>query len=109
MGHHQKWVSDFKLANTDAGVLEHEGICKYFQALCCHDQCDGSNLSSCEMLLRRLQMIEEKYRDRAKGSDNLDLDDISCISASASRVGTFACALPCRNGPRSSCRRRPPC
>ncbi|MDA8583603.1 hypothetical protein N9L68_05200 [bacterium] len=42
----------------------HESLSKRWQSMCYYDQIDASNLVTGEMLVRQLQRIKEKHRDR---------------------------------------------
>ena len=43
-------------------VAEHETICRCLETMVCFDQPNIANLSGCEMLCRRLQLIEKNYK-----------------------------------------------
>ncbi len=63
-GRHNKWRIDNKLGEDDPGVNEHEVISEAFDLFFSYDQVDGSNLAGMERLCRRMQYIEEGYRQK---------------------------------------------
>ena len=65
MGHFNKWRSDLRLQFSDAGVGEYERCCRALQTMACFDQLDMPNLGSAELLARSIQLIAEKYKDKA--------------------------------------------
>jgi hypothetical protein len=65
--HHQTWRTNCRLQLGEGAVVEHEMICKVLQTFICYDQIDVANLAGCELLVRNLQRIEEKYKEKAIG------------------------------------------
>ena len=61
---HHKWKSDNKLGEDDPGVVEHEVLSESFDYFLSYDQVDSSNLCGMERLARRMQFIEEGYRQK---------------------------------------------
>jgi hypothetical protein len=61
---HEKWKTDNKLATEDAGVIEREVGCEVLELATSYDQVDLSNLACFERVVRRLQFIEEGYRQK---------------------------------------------
>ena len=61
---HEKWMIDNKLTQDDVGVSEHEVGSEILETLLAYDQVDISNLAGVERLVRRLQFIEEGYRQK---------------------------------------------
>ena len=61
MSRHHKWVSEGGLAVGDRSVYEHEIISEALELMCCNDQLQVCNLVSAELLIRRLQLIEEAH------------------------------------------------
>ena len=61
MSRHHKWVAEGGLAVGDRSVYEHEVISETLELMCCNDQLQVCNLVSAELLVRRLQLIEEAH------------------------------------------------
>jgi hypothetical protein len=61
---HEKWMIDNKLTQDDVGVSEHEVGSEILETLLSYDQVDISNLAGVERLVRRLQFVEEGYRQK---------------------------------------------
>lgn len=61
---HEKWKNDNRLVDDDACVVEHEILSEILELSTCYDQLDISNLAGHERLCRRLQFVEEGYRQR---------------------------------------------
>jgi len=71
LGWHTKWKSEVKLGPDHKDVLQHELICKVLQVAVEFDQLDVSNLMSFELLLRELQLIEDRHGDKLNAGDDL--------------------------------------
>ena len=67
---HQAWKSNCKLQASDGGVLEHEAICKTLELAIEYDQLNVGELASVELMCRRLQMIQYRWRDRILGASS---------------------------------------
>ena len=79
---HRFWRQMLKLQATDPGVLEHEGFCRALEAAVCYDQKVVGESAAWEILGRRFQLHEEKYRlrfldaERGAGKQSgLDVDE----------------------------------
>ena len=68
-GWHSKWRADCRLANHDVGVTAHESICSHLEMAATYDQLQLGNLAHVECMVRELQMVEEKWKDRAVATD----------------------------------------
>ncbi len=64
LGRHTKFKSDAGLIHADPGISTHEHLCKLLQTALTVDQYDGTNSATIELIVREIQMIEEKYADR---------------------------------------------
>ena len=53
--------------------MEHEIICRAFQLALGYDQLNIASLASFEVLARKIQLIEERHKDRGQG--NIDAID----------------------------------
>ena len=62
------WKVNCKLQPSDAGVLEHESICKALELAVEYDQLNIGELATIELLSRRLQMIQFRWKERILGS-----------------------------------------
>ncbi|CAE7335826.1 unnamed protein product, partial [Symbiodinium pilosum] len=68
MSMHNTWKVNCKLQPSDAGVLEHESICKALELAVEYDQLNIGELATIELLSRRLQMIQFRWKERILGS-----------------------------------------
>ena len=66
-GMHSRWRSEARLQEHEPGVQEHERACRTLEELLCFDQCNGAYLASAELLVRAIQVQQERYRDRSAG------------------------------------------
>ncbi|CAK0893446.1 unnamed protein product, partial [Prorocentrum cordatum] len=66
-GMHSRWRSEARLQEHEPGVQEHERSCRALEELICYDQCNGANLATVELLVRNIQVQQERYRDRSAG------------------------------------------
>ncbi|CAK0865335.1 unnamed protein product, partial [Prorocentrum cordatum] len=66
-GMHSRWRSEARLQEHEPGVQEHERSCRALEELICYDQCNGANLAAVELLVRNIQVQQERYRDRSAG------------------------------------------
>ena len=64
LNHHQQWRSLCRLQPHDGGVSEHEQCCRTLQTMACYDMYNLYNSASAEIIARRLQLCEERYKDR---------------------------------------------
>ena len=73
LAHHQAWRSACRMQPSDGPVIEHESYSRILQIMMNYDQVDVSNLASAELIVRHLQRIEEKHKDKlvAISDDNL--------------------------------------
>ncbi|CAE8674030.1 unnamed protein product [Polarella glacialis] len=72
---HGKWRSECKLQNTDPGVELHEVSLRVIHHWISYDHCNLGNLASAELLIRQVQMVEEKHKDKIGGGRPGDLSD----------------------------------
>ena len=68
-GWHRQWQAAMRLQATDAGVALHEVCCLFLESLCTYDQLNAPNLAAGEHAARQLQAVEERWKDRAIGSN----------------------------------------
>jgi hypothetical protein len=68
--HHNAWAAQVKLAPTDGHLQEHQFLCSLLHTLVTFDQCVAPNLLAAELICRRLQLLEEKFRGRVAGADS---------------------------------------
>ena len=61
---HSRWISDCKLSYNDMGATEHQSIMRFVSFAMTYDQLDMPQLASMELLLRRAQMIELRYKEK---------------------------------------------
>ena len=61
MARHNKWINESGVSLGDRSVYEHEILSEAIEMLVCFDQVQVCNLAGCELLIRRLQLIEEAH------------------------------------------------
>ena len=61
-------MSEGKLQCSDAGCSEHQAGMKALQLAVCFDQLDCPQIGTLELIARRCQMVELKYKSRFMGS-----------------------------------------
>ena len=64
---HKNWKHLLKLQITDPGVQEHEIFTRDLETMVCYDQMNVSDLAAIEILARRFQVHEERYRLKLRG------------------------------------------
>lgn len=91
-GWHKKWRTEMRLQLSDQGVSLHELACEFLEHLVCFDQTNAPNLAAAEAAARQLQLVEERWRERAIGStDGLDHQDIAVFAGRATRGNLCIC------------------
>eukprot|EP00971_Amphidinium_carterae_P308469 6129877-Amphidinium_carterae.2 len=68
---HAKWMSMCRLQASDAAVASHEASCKALEVMMCYDQLNPGALATAELLVRQIQMAEERWKDRMAGGADL--------------------------------------
>ena len=71
-GWHRRWQSEMRLDSASAGVALHESCCLILESLCCYDQINAPNSAAAEHCSRQIQMVEERWKDRAVGASEGD-------------------------------------
>jgi hypothetical protein len=66
---HQTWVTLGKLNNNDHQVIFHEALCRMVETAACYDQINLPTLASMELLVRQIQCIEERQKDKFTAAD----------------------------------------
>ena len=85
MGRHAKFRSEAKVTNACPGVATHESLCKILQTALVYDQVDASNLACMELVVREIQMIEEKYAEKMEGEEGHRAEAHLFLGSSSSR------------------------
>ena len=57
-------IRDACVRANDRVIHEHRNICRALHLSMCYDQLQGGELAALELLARRAQLVELKYRDR---------------------------------------------
>ena len=73
---HTKWKHEAGLNVTDPGVADHELVMRVVTLALEYDQLNISELACFELLMRRAQMSEWKYRERILGRAGTVLDEL---------------------------------
>ena len=68
MARHARWRRDANLTLTDAGVSEHDLCMRILEAGSRFDQLNVGELASFELVCRRAQLVELKYKHKTAGS-----------------------------------------
>jgi len=93
---HRNWRHMLKLQITDPGVSEHEVFCRALECLVCYDQLNVAELGAIEILARRFQLHEERYRlklidaERGAGKTGVDFDDAAIFMGHSRERGVAA-------------------
>ena len=66
---HQTWVTLGKLNNNDHQVIFHEALCRMIETAACYDQINLPTLASMELLVRQIQCIEERQKEKFATAD----------------------------------------
>ena len=74
MAHDSKWAHETKLPPENADRQLHNFISKLYTTALEYDQYDTTNSATFELMLRELQVIEERHKDKllVGGADHLD-------------------------------------
>lgn len=92
--HHQVWRTTCKLSVSDAGLAEHECLCRALEGGACFDQINLYKSVLVETLVRKLQLIEEKHKDRmCAGPGQTEFGDDSHLFLGA-ESGRGVCISP---------------
>ena len=83
---------------ADNGVLEHESICKALELAVEYDQLNIGELATIELLCRRLQMIQYRWKERVLGaSSSGSVDDESHFFLGVDPTRGNLCVCPALN------------
>ena len=86
LGHHRDWVKNSGIEKTRPHVHEHFILCCILEYLLCYDQLQVCNLLGCEVLARRLQLLESAYEMSSdkKSPDFFHAEDFMGLGEKAS-------------------------
>jgi len=70
LAHHTLFKAVGRLSGTDPGVADHEACVRIFEYAVCFDQLQVAEISALEVVVRRAQLVELKYRERALANDS---------------------------------------
>jgi hypothetical protein len=87
---HTKWKSEGKLQNSDPGVEMHQVGCQILQHFACFDQLNLPQLAGAELLVRQIQMAEERHKDRFTGKSDF-MEERHLFSGAEQRVNLCIC------------------
>ena len=95
---HNAWKVNCKLQASDGGVLEHESICKALELAIEYDQLNIGELAAIELLCRRLQMIQFRWKERVLGASSTGtVDDESHFFLGVDPTRGNLCICPALN------------
>ena len=73
-------------------VMMHHDLCSILETAVCYDQLDMPALASMELLVRQIQIIEERFKDRFMQSSSSSQDfDRHLMSGNTSRTQICVC------------------
>ena len=73
---HTKWLHECKLSLADSGAADHETGMRCLEFALCYDQLCVSELACLELMMRKVQLAEMRYRERILGRlDRVDMAD----------------------------------
>ena len=65
---HVRWRANCRLQPTDGGVPIHEAMCEIFETMLTFDQLNAASLASGELVVRQIQMQEDRWKERLLGT-----------------------------------------
>ena len=91
LGWHQRFVTICKLTPTDGGVANHESWCRLIEIAECFDQVNGGALAHMEFAARQVQFVEERWKERVVGKDEIGVSEASLFSGVSNRHNLCIC------------------
>ena len=98
-GFFQRFLSDTRLDHSATGIAELYAWCKFFETLVTYDQVDPSRLAACELGVRRIQMICDKWKHKLPaagigGTGSGDIFEDSHLLLGTSETRGAVCLAP---------------
>ena len=76
LAHHTRFLQLAGVTGADAGAQEHEHCMRIIEFAVCYDQVQVSELAALEMVARRAQMVELRFREKVIGTGGgVSVDD----------------------------------
>ncbi len=99
LGFFQRFLSDTRLDHSATGIAELYAWCKFFETLVTYDQVDPSRLAACELGVRRIQMICDKWKHKLPaagigGTGSGDIFEDSHLLLGTSETRGAVCLAP---------------
>ena len=88
-GWHTKWLSLTRMQANDSYVILHDHFSKVLEMMVVYDQLQVGALAAAEYVVRQIQMIEEKYKDKVAGAE--DAVEQALFSGQVHRSGLCLC------------------
>ena len=70
---HHRWQSPAKAQSSEPGVQAHDAFCRTLEIMLCFDQLSLGSLASAEYVCRQIQLVEEKYKEKAGSNASVEL------------------------------------
>jgi len=89
---HSRWQSIAKVQNSEPGVQAHDAFCRTLEIMVCFDQLAVGALASAEYVCRQIQLVEEKYKEKAGSNANVELvQEMHLFGGHSSRSNLCIC------------------
>ena len=70
---HHRWLALAKVQNSEPGVQTHDVFCRTLEIMLCFDQLLLGSLASAEFVCRQIQLVGEKYKEKAGSNASVEL------------------------------------
>ena len=70
---HHRWQALAKVQSSEPGVQAHDAFCRTLEIMLCFDQLSLGSLASAEYVCRQIQLVEEKYKEKAGNNANTEI------------------------------------
>ena len=95
LAHHTRFLQSTGLAGSDPSAQEHEHAMRVAEHALSYDQIAGGELASLEVVIRRAQLIELRFRDKViGGSLSVTVDDDSHLYLGTGRTRGLLMVCP---------------
>ena len=87
MGQHARFISQFRLGADHPVALQHESYSRILQTLVSYDQVDVTNLAAGELIIRQLQLLEERQQHASAAHDSVASEEQGLFMGTAAGAG----------------------
>ena len=88
---HQRWMLLVKLQPTDPYAMFHETLLRILEFMVQYDQLGVCALASAEYIMRQVQLIEERYKEKVIGAASETTVEAALYAGQANRTGLCIC------------------